>query len=719
MRQTLIVQRMRRDQDFVRARQIARDVARLLGFDTQGQTRLATAVSEITRNAKLYAGTGDVEFSVELGGHPTLWIRVIDDGPGIEHFDSVLDGSYRPASGIARGIVAARRLVEHFRIESRPVRGTEVHLGQSLPSGAPPISADDCAKIAQSLAATVADDPLEEVQRQNQELLATLDELRRRQFELDRLNAELQDTNRGVLALYAELDDKAESLRRASESKTRFLSNMTHEFRTPLNSILSLTRMLLERTDGDLTTEQQRQVSYIKRSAEDLSTLVNDLLDLAKVEAGRLDVRATDFEVADLFSGLKGALKPLLASASVALTFEEPAGIPTLHTDEGKLSQILRNFISNALKFTEAGEIRVSAAYDGRGAVTFSVRDTGIGVAQEDQQWIFLEFTQIEGPHQKRAKGTGLGLPLSAKLAELLGGSVAVESDIGVGSTFSVTVPATYAVADAATEAAASADAATSRATVLAIDESSDVLDEYEMHLRGAGFRLVRARTLEQARAAITAANPTVIVMDVLLENESAWSLLADLRASSVTRAIPVVVATRVENREKAMAAGAAAFALKPVDTSWLVNRVIALARGDAPHRVLVVDDDEVARYILKGLLDDTDLVLFEASSGSEGLQQARRSRPDAIFLDLDMPDMRGEEVLAQLKADAATRAIPVILYTSERPDGARRESLLSGAVAIVEKNASSREVAIATIRGALERAGVTVASRGKGIARA
>ncbi len=239
---------------------------------------------------------------------------------------------------------------------------------------------------------------------------------------MTRLNRELEDTNRGVVALYAELDERADHLRRADEVKTRFLSNMTHEFRTPLNSIQALTRLLLDRVDGELTTEQERQVHFIRKAAESLSELVNDLLDLAKVAAGKVVVRPAEFEVSDLFGALRGMLRPLLLGASVNLVFEEPETLPPLRTDEAKVSQILRNFISNAPKFTERGEVRVSARLEPGGAsVLFSVADTGIGIAPEDQATLFQEFAQIENPLQRKVKGTGLGLPLSKKLAELLG----------------------------------------------------------------------------------------------------------------------------------------------------------------------------------------------------------------------------------------------------------------------------------------------------------
>ena len=217
------------------------------------------------------------------------------------------------------------------------------------------------------------EDPYDEIERQNQELLKTLEELRSRQEELAILNRELEDTNRGVVALYAELDERADYLRRVSDLKTSFFSNVSHEFRTPLNSIMSLSRMLLERIDGELTPEQEKQVRYISQASRTLSDMVNDLLDLAKVESGKVRMKVKTVEVEELFSALKGMLKPLLAdNRSVELVFEDASGLPPLRTDEGKISQILRNFISNAIKFTPQGEVKVSAMMSGAGIVVFS-----------------------------------------------------------------------------------------------------------------------------------------------------------------------------------------------------------------------------------------------------------------------------------------------------------------------------------------------------------
>lgn len=259
--------------------------------------------------------------------------------------------------------------------------------------------------------------------------------------ELEELRAELEETNRGVVALYAELDAQAEQLRRATELKSRFLAYMSHEFRAPINSIRSIARLLTDRIDGPLTEEQDRQVQFIQTTASEFAEMVDDLLDLAKIEAGRVEISPAWFEMVDLFSALRGMFRPVLTNPDLTLVFEEPAGLPRLYTDDRKLSYILRNFISNALKFTTHGEVRVSAAGLPGDRVRFTVSDTGIGIAPEYHAAVFDDFSQVDSPVQKRLRGTGLGLSLSRQLAALLGGQVGVESELGKGSRFSVEIP--------------------------------------------------------------------------------------------------------------------------------------------------------------------------------------------------------------------------------------------------------------------------------------
>jgi signal transduction histidine kinase len=262
-----------------------------------------------------------------------------------------------------------------------------------------------------------------------------------RDADIEALRTELDETNKGVVALYAELDDKAAQLRDANELKSRFLSYMSHEFRTPLTSMTSIANILLSRLDGPLTAEQQKQVEFVRSSARELTEMVNDLLDLAKVEAGRITISPEWFEMVDLFAALRGMFKPIVAASDVALVFDEPETQIKLYTDDKKLSQILRNFISNSLKFTTAGEVRVTARLLGDDRVEFAVTDTGIGIAPEHLPNLFEDFVQLDVRLQKRLRGTGLGLSLARKFAQLLGGNVAVASELGKGSRFSVTLP--------------------------------------------------------------------------------------------------------------------------------------------------------------------------------------------------------------------------------------------------------------------------------------
>ena len=578
MTQLLLSLVLAAEDDMIVLRQRSKRVAQLLGFDNQDQTRIATAVSEIGRNALRYAGVGRVNFHIDgkRGTGPALIVEVVDDGPGIADLPEILEGRYRSASGMGMGILGARRLMDGFSIATSQETGTSVVLRKRFPRRSQMPEGRALQEICDALTRESPPDALRESELQNRELLGMLEELRSRQDDLDRLNGELEDTNRGVVALYAELDDKAEQLRRANDLKTRFLANMSHEFRTPLNSILALSRLLLDRVDGDLTSEQHRQVSLIRKSASSLSDLINDLLDIAKVEAGKVDVQPTSFSISELFATMRGLLRPLRPD-SVDLVLEDDPSLPLLFTDEAKLSQILRNLLSNALKFTERGAVKLTAELVAGGeGIRFRVRDTGIGIAAADQERIFEEFTQVESRLQGQAKGTGLGLPLSKRLAELLGGTLTVSSELGVGTTFTVELPLHYGV------------------------------------------------------------------------------VLADQPEAEPE--------TTVERR-----------------------------------RVLVIDDDEAARYVFRQLAPRTQWQVIEAPNGNEGLQRAQSDRPQVIVLDLRMPGLDGFAVLDRLSDDPSTSQIPVIVATASALSD-RERARLAKARLIVAKSDLTRDLVASSL---------------------
>jgi signal transduction histidine kinase/CheY-like chemotaxis protein len=718
MASPIITVAIRYEQDVVLARQRTRQVAKELGFDSQDQTRLATAVSELARNAFGYAGGGRVEFSVEGATAPQLLlICVKDDGPGIAKLKEILEGRYHSRTGMGLGIIGARRLVDQCEIDTSSARGTEIRLKKLLPRRIPYVSTQRCAEIAATLAAQRPESPFDEVTQQNQELLGALAEARERQEDLARVNQELEDTNRGVVALYAELDERANHLRRADEMKTSFLSNMSHEFRTPLNSILALSQLLLERADGDLTSEQEVQVGFIRKGAESLLELVNDLLDLAKIEAGKIEIQPIEFAVSSLFSALRGMLRPLLLGESVRLVFDDPHDIPMLYGDESKVSQILRNFIANALKFTERGEVRVSARWnESDKTITFSVADTGIGIAEADQSKIFEEFTQLDNPVQRKFKGTGLGLPLCRKLTTLLGGTIGLQSELGVGSTFYLTVPAQDVrpgqelLPEDLRDREWQIDG--SRVPVLVLEDEPETRLIYERFLRGSVFQMIPAASLRQARDALRQLQPRAIVLDILLRGEDAWQWLAEIKTDPATRGIPILVATTVADEGKGYALGADEYFVKPLKREVFLDSLARLtgseSRLDKPETdsgsgqqpsVLIVDDQPASRYILAKLIEHQPFWVREATNGTDALRAAKEDAPQLIFLDLDMPDISGFEVLDQLKADPVLRTIPVAIVTSLVLTESERRRL-EQACAILSKS----ELSPARIQELLER---------------
>jgi signal transduction histidine kinase/ActR/RegA family two-component response regulator len=548
------------EQDLVHARQRARLIASLVGFEPTDQTRFSTAVSEIARNACQYGGGGEVVFALDLeGATQALAATVRDHGPGIPDLAAVLEGRHRSRTGMGVGIAGTRRIMDRFTIESAP-GGTVVSFARDLPSSAPRVTAASVRHMGNVLARTPAENPLEEVRLQNHELMRALDELRERQAQLAVLHAELEDTNRGVLALYAELDEKAKELARVNEQEARFLSHASHEFRTPLSSIIALSRILLDRVDGELTDEQVTQVTFIRDAAANLTALVDDLLVLAKMEAGKTTVHARSFTVAELFSTLRGMLKPVLPDDTVSLFFEEVgADMPDLYTDDGKVSQILRNLLTNAFKFTHAGEIRVSATLGAdHETVALQVADTGIGIAPEDQQLIFDEYAQVHRAQTRATKGTGLGLPICRRLAGLLGGRIELKSRPGEGSTFTAVIPVHYAAPAAAggetpdapvparpEPAGGHADAATSATTtILIVDDEAAARYVLKSHLDDRPYRIVEATDGGQALRLAAGEHPAAIFLDLMMPEVDGFEALRALAGDDATRDIPVIVVT-------------------------------------------------------------------------------------------------------------------------------------------------------------------------------
>jgi signal transduction histidine kinase len=529
---------VRAEDDVVRAHQTTRTIAAQLGFSTFEQTRIATAMSEIARNALTYASGGSVTLGLD-DAREALSIIVIDRGQGIPDVAAVLAGERRSSTGLGVGIPGARRLMDTLLIESTS-GGTRVEMTKRVPRRAGVIDVGRIGTMQLQLAGQLADDPSQEIRRLQRDVAE-------RDRRIVELSEELTETNRGVIALHNELDDRAEYQRQAVELRTRLMSEMGHELRTPLHSLLTISQFLLARLDGELNPEQEKQVRIIHDVAESLTAYVNDLLDLARTDAGRETLHAARFHVDGALRALRRILQPLVP-ARVSLRLEVEPALPPITTDEQKLSQILRNLVANAFKFTERGHVVVRAMLARPDRIAFEVEDTGIGIAPENHELIFREFAQIDGEIQSRMRGSGLGLPLSRRLAELLGGTLTVTSTFGAGSTFRLELPieaAGLAVAPPAETVAPPVVAVTpvsGQPRILVIDD--DLASRYVLR-RWLGDRyVVEEAETGQEGLRMAASRPSAIFLDVVMPDLTGFEVIEKLKAAGATRDIPVVVYT-------------------------------------------------------------------------------------------------------------------------------------------------------------------------------
>ncbi len=676
--------------DLLRARQMCTLLGRELGLEKQDQIRLASAVSDVGRNTLDHARGGRVEFWFR--DERELAVLVRDQGPGIADPEAALQG---------RSLAGVSRLVDALRIDSAPGQGTRVWLVKRLPVTARVPDSECLLRLQLAVQRTLPPTAEQELRDQSEQLLQLLESAAQRERELQRLNLELEETNRGVMALYAELNERAENYQNLAELKTRFLSEVSHELRTPLNSILAISRLLLDRTDGDLSDEQERQVEFIRSSAVALTQLVTDLLDLAKTEAGKMSLRITEFDLEDIWTGLRGMLRPLLTGAT-QLIFDDPPPL-RLRTDERKLNQILRNLLSNGLKFTPEGEVRLRVLSTENDQLVLAVSDTGVGISPRDQARLFEDFTQVDSPLQAKLHGTGLGLSLSRRLAQMLGGRLWVESELGTGSTFFLSIP----VAIGAAPALITSTERQSESVVLAVEPDNDVLLAYKTALQPLGISVQQARSVRDARRALQLLDPVAVLLEVLLPYRSGWSLLAELKHHPLTRQIPVAVVTDVDNRAKAEELGADVFARKPVDRAWLRNWVSQLPRPAGRPHLLVIDDEPTARYIVREALNDSPYLIREAADGAVGLQMADAAGPAAIVLDMEMPQMDGFEVLRQLASQPHTKTVPVIIHTQTTLTPEMRKRFPPQVVDAVSKSAAAANGSHHALVQALARAGL------------
>jgi len=510
--------------------------------------------------------------------------------------------------------------------------------------------------------------------------------------ELTRLTEELQ--RRGD-----ELEDASRRVQEADRLKSQFLANMSHELRTPMNSIIGFSEILIERLQGTIDPKHVSFLRHILTSGQHLLGIINDILDLSKIEAGKMEVYAEQFEVRPVVESVCTVMRGMAKTKMPTFVIEADAALPPIETDLAKFKQILYNLLSNAMKFSPAESPITIRAMHVDETITISVRDEGIGIDPKNHDVIFEEFRQIDGSVRREFGGTGLGLALVRKFVQLQGGWVRVESDRGKGSTFSFTLPihSRAAVVSRIPELVPSEQRAE---RVLVVEDDAHAYDLIATALNSAGYLSVRARHGDEAIRLAREARPIAVTLDLVLPGIDGWEVLKTLKSDADTRDIPVVIISRVDERDLGVALGADDYFVKPVDRDRLLNRVRQLTTSDqSKTRLLLIDDDTSLHELLDEELTRLGYTIESAFNGEAGFAAAKENAPDVIILDLMMPGMSGFEVAGLLKDNPSTARIPILVLTSKEISADDRKELQSKVAACVQKGTSARDQLVAEIR--------------------
>ncbi|HEX3244448.1 MAG TPA: response regulator, partial [Chloroflexota bacterium] len=510
--------------------------------------------------------------------------------------------------------------------------------------------------------------------------------------------------------LFQEIDEKGRELEVASQHKSEFLANMSHELRTPLNAIIGYSELLHEEAEDLGQEDFIPDLEKIQAAGRHLLGLINDILDLSKIEAGRMDLYVESFDVPTLIRDIVAIVQPLVEKNANTLQVHCPDDVGAMRADATKVRQALFNLLSNASKFTENGAVRLDVAREqagGQDSFTFTVRDSGIGIAPEHLDRLFQAFTQAEASTTRRFGGTGLGLAISRHFCQMMGGDIAVTSEVGKGSTFTIRLPAEVEdqTAAGAPHAAPFASLASANSgngfasTVLVIDDDPAIPELLQRSLKIDGVRIVSASSGEEGLEIARQIRPDVITLDVLMPKMDGWAVLSALKADPALADIPVIMLTILDDKNIGYALGAADYLTKPIDRDRLDHAFRKLLPEPTSQPILVVDDDAATRDMIRRMLEKEGWTVEEAENGRVGLERVEQGRPALILLDLMMPEMDGFEVLAQVRKRGGGQDVPILIITAKDLTAEDHLRLNGYVSAIVQKEGRGREDLLTEIR--------------------
>jgi len=491
-----------------------------------------------------------------------------------------------------------------------------------------------------------------------------------------------------------------EEMKQLDIIKSQFLANMSHELRTPLNSIIGFSRVILKGIDGPINEQQQQDLSAIYNSGQHLLGLINNILDLAKIEAGKMELTFEELNVADAISSVVSTSAGLVRDRPIKLIQDFESGLPAIRADPMRLRQVLLNLISNAAKFTEEGSITVSASLHtpstGMPEMMISITDTGPGISLEDQKKLFQAFSQVDSSATRKTGGTGLGLSICKQLVEIHGGKINVHSTPGKGSTFYFTIPLFKTPVPAHLE---------EERTILCIDDDAQIISLYERYLKSQGFKVIGATNAVTAKDVARRIKPYAITLDIMMPEVDGWSVLKELKADPETRNIPVIVCSIIEDEEKGFSLGAADYLVKPISEEDLLGS-LRLLNGDGSIKdVLIIDDSpDDLKLMEKIIAENSEYRVLTARGGGSGWEMIIEKRPDAVILDLFMPDMNGFTILERLRTTPELRDIPVVVVTGVELNAEQKKQLDNFGKTLLQKGLLSEEELFKTLNNALKR---------------